>query len=228
MTQFHPDTTLLSEYAAGSLPESQALCVAAHLEHCAHCRTELHNLMQTATALLDHQVENEQKPNVSDALFDKVLANIEHQPNQQQPDPHAIDGNDSTTNALPAAVQKLLPSNYGALKWVNLGSSLSVAKLPRLEKHREIALHKLQPGSSVTEHDHKGQEITVVLCGSFSDANGQYFPGDFLVRQPGETHRPTATIDQECICLSVTDAPVKFTGWLSRLLNPLVAYHHRH
>ncbi|MEM7258898.1 MAG: cupin domain-containing protein, partial [Pseudomonadota bacterium] len=70
--------------------------------------------------------------------------------------------------------------------------------------------------------------ITVVLCGSFSDQDGVYKAGDFIVRQPGETHRPMVTEDEECICLSVCDAPVKFTGVFTRLLNPLVAYQHKH
>ena len=128
---------------------------------------------------------------------------------------------------FPVSIRKLIPQGTGELDWKNLGPRLSVAKLRRLDPAREIALHRLQPGGVVSDHDHGGCEITVVLSGSFSDLSGQYHPGDFLVRNPGETHRPTASEDGPCVCLAVFDAPVKFTGVLTRFLNPLVAIQHR-
>ena len=50
-----------------------------------------------------------------------------------------------------------------------------------------------------------------------------YHEGDFLVRQPGDVHRPSATLDQACICLSVLSAPIKLTG-LKRVLNPFMRF----
>ena len=35
-------------------------------------------------------------------------------------------------------------------------------------------------------------------------------------------HRPVADEDEDCLCLIVTDAPLRLTGWLGRLLNPFI------
>jgi putative transcriptional regulator len=35
-------------------------------------------------------------------------------------------------------------------------------------------------------------------------------------------HRPVADEDEDCLCLTVTDAPLRLTGWLGRLLSPFV------
>ena len=74
------------------------------------------------------------------------------------------------------------------------------------------------------EHEHRGEEITVLLQGSFSDADGSYTRGDFLVRHAGEAHEPTATQDMDCICLVCLERPVRPRGLLYRMLEPLVNY----
>jgi putative transcriptional regulator len=99
-----------------------------------------------------------------------------------------------------------------------------MARLQTGQKEFEVALHRIKAGGSVAKHDHGGTEITLVLDGSFSDENGIYHEGDFLVREAGETHRPLASRDAPCICLSVVAAPVRMTGTFTRLLNPFLAF----
>ena len=74
---------------------------------------------------------------------------------------------------------------------------------------------------------HAGSEITVVLHGSFSDQDGRYAQGDFLVRGPGDEHRPVAAADSDCLCLAVLDAPIRLGGLLGRLANPFLRIHPR-
>ena len=64
--------------------------------------------------------------------------------------------------------------------------------------------------------------MTLILQGGFSDAHGSYRKGDFLVRRQGDVHAPTALQSEDCICLVVLDAPLKFTDWKFRWLNPFL------
>jgi len=66
-----------------------------------------------------------------------------------------------------------------------------------------------------------------VLRGSFSDADGRYQEGDFLVRGPDDEHRPVAAADGDCLCLAVMDAPIRLGGLLGRLANPFLRIHPR-
>ena len=43
------------------------------------------------------------------------------------------------------------------------------------------------------------------------------------MREPGDVHRPSATQDQACICLSVLSAPIKLTG-IKQVLNPFMQF----
>lgn len=226
MTTYHPDPQWLFEYVAGTLDDSQALCVSTHLSYCAKCEHQTATLTGVGAAMLNSNMpHSEPSP---DALS-RVLSTIDNAPAKEggvrTPGGTSID---SGTDKLPPLIQKLVSTEVSDLPWKNIGSRISMARLNSLDGDREVALHRLQPGGSVSNHDHGGREITVVLQGSFSDQDGEYFPGDFLVREPGETHRPSASNNEECLCLAVCDAPVKFTGFFARLFNPLVAYLHRH
>ena len=65
--------------------------------------------------------------------------------------------------------------------------------------------------------NNKGDEITVILRGSFSDREDKYAVGDFIVRTRRETHRPVASQDQDCLCLTTLDEPIEMSNWLLRL-----------
>ena len=60
--------------------------------------------------------------------------------------------------------------------------------------------------------------IVNVTPDSFSDG------GRFASADAALDHQPTATGDKACLCLVVTDAPIRLTGKLGRLLNPLIKY----
>jgi putative transcriptional regulator len=41
------------------------------------------------------------------------------------------------------------------------------------------------------------------------------------VRTQGEAHRPVASQNEDCLCLSTLDAPIQMSSWLLRLLMPV-------
>lgn len=225
MTFFHPDSQWLSEYIAGTLTDSHALCVATHLSYCSTCRNETAELMMVGAALFESLVDNSSSPEKLEQLLTDIQTHLTAVPATGTN--HRADAS-PLQELLPPAVNKLVPNGTNGLRWRKTGGKISIAKLNHLGDGRKISLHKLQPGSLVSNHDHGGCEITVVLCGSFSDDDGQYHAGDFLVREPGETHRPKANTSVECICLTVCEGPVKLTGQFGRILNPLLAFQYKH
>jgi len=122
---------------------------------------------------------------------------------------------------LPKVVQKLV-NGQQKINWKSLSPSLKQARLKTGQAKFEVCLHKIRKGGAVAKHDHKGLEVTIVLDGAFSDEKGTYRKGDFLLREPGESHRPTATRDQDCLCLSMISAPVKLSGLMGKIINPFL------
>lgn len=216
MINRHPEPDLLVEYAAGSLSRAMCISITAHLQYCEHCR----NIVESLENIGGDFLEATDTEAVSEDLLDSILHCIETESHEHTPATRTP-CEDEVAADLPDYVRGLLPE--GVLDWRKLTSSLRVAPISVGEDACELSLHRINPGGKAPEHDHRGREITVVLKGSFSDEDGVYQPGDFIVREPGDTHRPFAAQNEECICLSVLEAPIRLTG-LKSVLNPFLSF----
>ena len=217
MINRHPDSDLLVEYVSGSLSVAPCISVTTHLQYCKQCSDSVESLGEIGGELL---TTVEAVP-VSDELFDRVIASLGSLVEEEPSDEPQRQCSDTISAELPEFVQRLLPD--GELDWRRLSPSLKVAPISVGEEVYELALHRIDAGGEAPEHDHLGKEITVVLTGSFSDEDGVYQPGDFLVREAGDLHRPFAARNQVCICLSVLEAPIRLTG-IKRVLNPFLSF----
>ncbi len=103
-----------------------------------------------------------------------------------------------------------------------MSTDIHSVELCRDSNGARVELLKIRPGGSATTHTHLGDEYTVILEGSFSDESGVYSQGDFMVKGAQDKHTSVATRNRECICLAVTEGPIQFTGFMSRLLNPFI------
>ena len=210
MIKHHPDTNTLAEYAAGTLALAPSIAVAAHLHFCPKCRHQLDQLQTLGGTLLD----NTKAVEIDDGLLDSLFKKIDEAPVQIQ----QKSVTKSNLSDFPSVVARLI-DDKSKLSWKKLTRSLEIASLTTGQKQFEVSLHKIAAGGKVLEHDHRGMEYTLVLKGSFSDEGGVYQPGDFILKQPGDVHRPYAAANRDCLCLTVVEEPVKFTGWIGKLIN---------
>jgi putative transcriptional regulator len=214
MSNFHPDIDLLTEFAAGSLAMAPASCVSIHLHHCARCQRITRNLTEVGAnffaALAPFAVSNIDLH----ATLDKL--DEEQTPEYSYQDP---------ANSTPAILQRLMRGDFTDLKWNSINAKLRVSWLPTGDPRYEFGLYHMQAGGRIPQHDHRGMEVTQVLQGGFYDSNHTYDKGDFIVRKPGDVHSLTAVQTEDCYCLLVLDAPLKFTEWRFRWMNPFLKLH---
>lgn len=214
--KFHPGITLMEQYVAGKLTIDIALAVAAHIDLCPHCQQLNSDLHRDQASQL-----TELTPNLRDAeKFEQMLAFILTQ--HTKPAAPQNDNALSTltinqrTFTIPKSLQRIVAARN---KWRHLGS-MATAKLPAGEK-QHISLLYIAKNTALPHHTHLGSEITLVLSGQVYDEKGSYAAGDLLIRTPNDTHAPYTHSDDDCLCLSVLSAPLKFKKGLLRILNPL-------
>jgi putative transcriptional regulator len=222
----HPDSQYLNDYAAGCLSVAQSLCVAVHLAYCAQCRAQLNQLTSIGGALMEQLAPTP----VSTTLLDRVMTQIDE---RQHPPVSALRKvpaqpliQTADDGPLPDVVSKLTRCDISTLRWRRLNKTMAFAQLATGDRRNEATLYNIRAGGSIPLHGHRGTEITVVLRGAFSDNAGVYHNGDFIVRGSDDNHAPTATLDDDCLCLAVLDQPVKFSG-LMRVINPFIRIHPR-
>lgn len=212
MTTFHPDLDLMTEYSAGTLPLAQAACVSVHIGYCEHCQNLARQLSEIGAALFE---ELDPQP-VGDTQLNMVLAKLDEEP------PLSYTKQTVAKDSTPAILQRLMKGDFSDLSWRKIGSALRISYLKTGDPTHEFALYHIKAGGRIPEHTHRGSEMTLVLEGGFSDAQGSYHKGDFIFRRPGDVHAPTALQSEDCICLAVLDAPLKFTNWKFRWMNPFL------
>ena len=110
------------------------------------------------------------------------------------------------------------------LVWKKLAGGINQAKLD-IDTETQCEFIYMSPGSQTPMHKHQGNEITLVLDGSFSDASGTYEPADFIVRSGKDEHQPVS--EEGCLCFAVLDSPLTFTQGVARLFNPINRYRFR-
>lgn len=222
MIQHHPDDNLLAEYSAGCIPWALSLGIATHLHFCAECRSRVARMNQVGATMLNTCSPQTLEAGAFEQLMQKIRRSDADMPSPRRATPRQH--KDKMLNDLPEVVTKLIP-NDKPLRWRFVSPALRMARLQTGQNQYEVAFHRISTGGKVAEHDHKGLEVTVVLKGSFSDGDGVYTPGDFLVRQSGEVHRPTAAQNQDCLCFSISEAPVQLTGLMGKIVNPFLSVH---
>lgn len=78
-------------------------------------------------------------------------------------------------------------------------------------------LMRIEPGVGAAEHDHDGDELTLILTGAYSDGHAHYAAGDVSLARPGFVHTPVADPGEVCYVLAVTYGPARFKGLIGAL-----------
>ncbi|MFL0796396.1 MAG: ChrR family anti-sigma-E factor [Cellvibrionaceae bacterium] len=233
-TTQHPSPEVLADYASGALRLSHALCVATHIELCSSCKAEVQKLQSLGGQLLEEQFESSpQSQQASESLVDmksSLLDSLDDYDNLDSAEEIspitaiAEPAEDSSGYRIPSTLRQFITENYDRLEWSVISTSIKIATLCKDKDGTQVALTRVKPGGKMPHHSHTGDEITVVLEGSFSDEDGLYKKGDIVFRKADEKHSPVVTNDGECICLAVMEGPIQFTGFFTRWLNPLMRW----
>ncbi|MDP4943983.1 ChrR family anti-sigma-E factor [Alishewanella sp. SMS8] len=216
--KFHPGMMLMEQYVEGTLSAEVALAVATHIDLCPHCQhlcQDLHNDHGSQLAKLSPEMNNnaDDFAQMLDFITSQQPNTGSHAPKQQESVTVNVNGREFR---IPRALSRLVSQQS---KWLQLGG-IATAKLPAGEK-THVSLLYIDKGTEVPNHSHLGMEMTLVLSGRIYDESGEYGAGDLLINSPDDTHTPHTRADEDCLCLSVLSAPLKFNKGLVRLLNPL-------
>lgn len=209
----HPSEAMVLDFAAGSLSPAPALAVSAHLTFCPRCRRDHRRLEAVGGKLL---AESDAASLPPSADFDALLARIEREP------PATPSVRAAGDFALPYPVRSALGCDLDAVPWKRLGRGAFHYVIPANDPSATVRLLRIPAGRPVPVHTHRGYELTLTLCGAYSDATGHFGPGDLQEADDSLVHQPHAAPGEDCICLAVTEAPLRFKSWGARLVQPLL------
>lgn len=217
----HLDEATVISFAAGALSAEMAAVAATHLEVCAVCRQRLH-----AAECIGGTLLGQRQPDAGDAAHDARLraamlerldAPVDPADSAPLPAPPAPPDPD----CLPRPLQRYFGHSWRALRWRWMAPGVRMVRAVGGSGDTLILL-KIAPGKSMPVHSHEGTELTQILQGSYDDVLGHFAPGDMADLDNEIEHQPVTAPGVPCVCVAALDAPLRFSGWLARKLQPLV------
>ena len=122
------------------------------------------------------------------------------------------------SSAMPRKLRGLMGDEaLEARPWRSAGPGVRMLSLNCGEGN--ALLLDIAPGHAVPEHSHRGTELTLILKGDYDDSLGHFGCGDVADLDGRIEHQPKAGA-QGCLCLAGLDGPLRYKGWLPRLLQP--------
>jgi putative transcriptional regulator len=210
----HLDEATIVAYAAGTLGEAHGFAVATHLAYCPQCL----GAVRQAEALGGEILKEQDVTAVSETCRAATLASLDGvmAAPARRPTAHAYE--------VPAVLSHLLGNEkLDDLKWKTKAPGLAVFEIPLSQRgNTHLQLFRIGPGRKMPEHGHGGEELTVVLRGSYSDHTGRYHAGDVADLDEDMEHQPVVDSEVDCICLISTEAPTRFKSVWARLAQPFM------
>lgn len=218
-----PDELLL-DYAVGATSPGKALLVATHLAMCDASRQRFAMLMEIGGAVLASLDGVRLARTTAEGVIAK--AGAKGASSAGCPTPRALPAMTlepaPAGGALPPPLAALLADAAAPPRWRRLGMGVQVAELALSTPEAKTQLLRARPGVRIKEHTHVGEEAVLIVKGAFIDRRERYEAGDVAISDDGTTHAPLVDDAGECLCLAVTEGPIRFVGrygWLLNLVN---------
>jgi putative transcriptional regulator len=205
---YHPSDFSLARLAGGTLGAGPRLVVATHLSGCAQCRERVRLFEAAGGAMLTDAAPARLR---ADAFQQALLRLGEAEP-RAEPQPRVLH---------PDLPPPLNAYQIGPWRQVRRGFQWRRLRLPE-SRDANVIMLRVAAGQPVPHHGHSGAEYTQVLTGSYSDALGRFGAGDCVELDEEVDHQPVVDPDGECICLTALEGKLKLSGWIGRLIQPLI------
>ena len=208
----HLDDATILAFAAGTVGEAHGIVVASHVAMCPTCRSAFRNAESLGGGILSAQSEAA----VSDLCRAATLASLDA---VMTPKPQPKKQGD-----LPLALSRALGGiSMAEIKWRKKAPGVAVFDVPLSKGTKtKLKLMRLGHGRAMPEHGHGGEELTLILKGSYHDHMGRFAPGDVADLDHEIEHQPIVDSDEDCICVVAFETQAKFKSIWARLAQPFV------
>ncbi|SFJ98205.1 ChrR family anti-sigma-E factor [Methylocapsa palsarum] len=213
----HVSDDLLVSYAAGSLSEGWSLLVATHLALCPRCRSR----NRSAEAIGGWMLDCAGAEPVATGSLASVMARITDA-NPLQSQQRGCAESTPCSHDLPEPLRGYAGGELAELGWRRVGFTAARVEIKTGDPETQVRLLRFPPGMEVPEHGHGGRELTLILFGSLHDGGCVFERGDVADVDETVEHTPKAGPETGCVCLAVTNSPLRFRSLALRLVRPIL------
>ena len=206
---------IITEYAAGKLSPAKHIIVACQSEIAESVAERVAFQEEVAASML----EDTESQSLSPLFMGNVLASL---PAQEKA---ASSAQPTGEGLAPKSLRHMLGHGLKDMKWKSLVPGVAVHDILGNRKTKEgdrLYLLKAKGGMRMPDHSHTGEEWSLILTGSYTVGGTRFTRGDLHIEDETETHAPHIDEGEDCICLVMTQGPLKMQGWLPKVVQRVV------
>lgn len=207
---------VITDYSAGNLSPAKHIIVACQSE----ISEQVANRVAFQEGIAASLIEDGASEALSPLFMGNVLAALPEQDGFVAPAQC-----DSAEGMAPKSLRHMLGHGLKDMKWKSLIPGVAVHDILGNRHTKDgdrLYLLKAKGGMKMPEHSHNGEEWTLILTGSYKTGEKQFVRGDLHIEDETETHSPHIDEGEDCICLVMTQGPLKMQGWLPKVVQSVV------
>ena len=208
--------TLLASYAGGHLSAALHALVSSHLV----LSTSNQAFVAALETCLSRAIELAPVDGAPEDRDRRLNAIFEHGGATEPAGPGEAAGS-ASADMLPEPLRRFVGKDISALAWRTRIPGLREYTVEKLDG-AEASLLWVRAGRKMPSHTHGGSEVTLVLSGSFDDHRGRYGRGEIVMADAEVDHAPRAGSEEDCLCFTVIDAPLRLTSPIGQILSQLL------
>jgi len=206
----HVSDNLLLAYSSGNLPEAFSIAVASHISMCDTCRSTMESFNAMGGLVLDKTIGVAINKDTFGKTLEKIAFGVPEVKRQL-----------GSHNEIPTPLADYIGPNLDSIRWQNIGMGVKQSLLNTSSEATARLLY-IPGGAEMPDHSHTGTELTLVLQGAFADEEDYFSRGDIEIADSGVKHTPVALDGIGCVCLTVTEAPLKFKKIFHKAIQPFL------
>lgn len=210
------DDDAITDYALGALSPAKHVMLA--------CQSEISDAVAERVAfqedLAASLIEDGASQSLSPLFMGNVLANL---PPQESANENKA--SEASYGLAPKSLRHMLGHGLKDMKWKSLVPGVAVHDIMGDRKTKDgdrLYLLKAKGGMKMPDHSHNGEEWTLILTGSYTVGDKRFTRGDMHIEGEDEIHAPHIDEGEDCICLVMTQGPLKMQGWLPKVVQRVV------
>ena len=195
-------------YSAGQLSEAFNLVVATHISMCDECRATMSSFDALGGALLEDETLNGEAAPDLQATMALIKSNT---PMERTPPP-------SRPTETPFPLVAYVGDNLDDVKWKSVGDGGQAGNFKNICRgHCATAVYSGWRCCTLIMVT-RGPNLHWFCVGRIPIKWIIFKRGDVEIAGEDLHHTPVADVHSDCICLAVTDSPLKFSGVLRALV----------
>jgi len=214
-----PDEMLL-DFVVGGAGAGKQVLLSTHLAMSGASRERYGMMREVGGALLEAlDGEPLTQATAERVLRDASVAQLETTTELGRADQRSADKTKLCGTVLPPPLASITQHAHDPKVWRTIGFGVKSVLLPCSSPKGRTHLLYARPGVQIAPHTHTGEELVLVLSGAFTDDGEVFEPGDLAVNDSSRVHAPVIDTSTPCLCLVVTEGPIRYTGKAGWLLN---------